>query len=157
MTHSGRKSNKCDQCDFASALAGNLKAHLKTHRGGKPNKCNHCDFASARAGNFRTHLIKHSGVKLHKCNQCDFTSYRKRNMTTHLETHNWENCTHAQWIKIKQMQPVQLCIFLGFLGYPNDDLCYLHSGFSIQTEKYSTVIYYSNVLGVTMPALVQAV
>ena len=78
-------------------------------------------------------------------------------MTTHLETHDWENCTHAQWIKIKQMQPVQLCIFLGFLGYPNDDLCYLHSGFSIQTEKYSTVIYYSNVLGVTMPALVQAV
>ena len=56
----------------------------------KPNKCNNCDFASAQAGNLRTHLIKHSGVKLHKCNQCDFTSYRKRNMTTHLETHNWE-------------------------------------------------------------------
>ena len=27
------KSNKCNQCDFASPHAGNLRTHLKTHSG----------------------------------------------------------------------------------------------------------------------------
>ena len=27
------KSNKCQQCDYASSHAGNLKKHLKTHSG----------------------------------------------------------------------------------------------------------------------------
>ena len=27
------KSNKCNQCDFASSRAGNLRSHMKTHSG----------------------------------------------------------------------------------------------------------------------------
>ena len=30
---SEEKSNKCNQCDFASTRAGNLRTHLKTHSG----------------------------------------------------------------------------------------------------------------------------
>ena len=30
-THSGEKSNKCNQCDFACSQAGTLKRHLKMH------------------------------------------------------------------------------------------------------------------------------
>ena len=44
------KSNKCNQCDYASSQAGDLKTHLKMHSGEKPYKCNQCDFASSRAG-----------------------------------------------------------------------------------------------------------
>ena len=33
--HIGEKSNKCNQCDYASSQAGNLRAHLKTHSGEK--------------------------------------------------------------------------------------------------------------------------
>ena len=29
------KSNNCDQCDFTSSQAGNLRTHLKTHNGEK--------------------------------------------------------------------------------------------------------------------------
>ena len=29
------KSNKCNQCDFASSQAGDLRRHLKTHGGEK--------------------------------------------------------------------------------------------------------------------------
>ena len=58
--HSGEKSSKCNQCDFASSQASNLRTHLKTHSGEKSNKCNLCDFASVRAGNLRTHLKVHS-------------------------------------------------------------------------------------------------
>ena len=42
-----KMSNKCNQCEYASSLAGNLKTHLKTHTGEKSNKCNQCDFASS--------------------------------------------------------------------------------------------------------------
>ena len=34
------KSNKCNQCEYASSLAGNLRLDLKTHTGEKFNKCN---------------------------------------------------------------------------------------------------------------------
>ena len=57
----GEKSNKCNQCDFASAQAGTLRTHLKTHSGEKSNKCNQCDFASSQAGHLRGHLKMHSG------------------------------------------------------------------------------------------------
>ena len=30
-THSGEKSNKCNQCDYASAQPGHLRRHLKIH------------------------------------------------------------------------------------------------------------------------------
>ena len=57
------KSNKCNQCNFASSRAGNLRQHLKTHSGEKSNKCNQCDFASFQAGNLRQHLKTHSGER----------------------------------------------------------------------------------------------
>ena len=31
------KSNKCNQCDYVSSHAGNLRTHLKTHNGEKQN------------------------------------------------------------------------------------------------------------------------
>ena len=56
----GEKSYQCNQCDFASAQAGNLGRHLKTHSGEKPFKCNQCEYASANAGNLGKHFKTHS-------------------------------------------------------------------------------------------------
>ena len=58
--HSGEKSNKCNQCDYASTHAFTLRRHLKTHNGEKSNRCNQCDFASPLAGNLSWHLITHT-------------------------------------------------------------------------------------------------
>ena len=55
------QSNKCNQCDYASSRADNLRKHLKIHIGEKSNKCNQYDFASSQAGHLKTHLKKHSG------------------------------------------------------------------------------------------------
>ena len=57
------KSNKCNQCDYASSYANALKTHLKTHSGEKSNKCNQCDFASCYPSALRLHLKTHSGEK----------------------------------------------------------------------------------------------
>ena len=81
------KSNKCNQCNFVSSYAGNLKKHLKTHSGEKSNKCNQCDFASSEAGNLRRHLKTHSGDKSNKCNQRDYATIYASDLRRHLKTH----------------------------------------------------------------------
>ena len=47
--------------DFACLDPSSLRKHLKMHSVEKSNKCNQCDFASVRAGNLKTHLKTHSG------------------------------------------------------------------------------------------------
>ena len=73
-------SNKCNQCDFTSAYASNLKMHLKIHSRERTNKCNKCDVASIQAGNLRIHLELHCMEKLNKCNQCDRAFSRTHTM-----------------------------------------------------------------------------
>ena len=88
--HSGEKSNKCNQCDYASSQASKLKRHMKTHTGEKSHKCNQCDYASSLAGNLRTHLKTHSGEKSHKCNQCYFASSQASYLRINVKTHSKE-------------------------------------------------------------------
>ena len=62
--HSAEKSNKCNQCDYASSQVGHLRTHLKTHSGENPNKCKRCDYESSRADNLRPHLKTHSNESI---------------------------------------------------------------------------------------------
>ena len=93
------KSNKCNQCDYASSRADSLRQHLKTHSGEKSNKCNQCDYASSRADHTRTHLKTHSRVKSNKCNQCDYASSHANHLRTHLKIHTGEKwLADSQWL-----------------------------------------------------------
>ena len=82
------KIKKCNQCDYASSEAGDLRRHLKTHSGEKSNKCNQCDFASSQAGDLKRHLRTHSGEKPNKCNQCEFASTHISNLRKHIKKHD---------------------------------------------------------------------
>ena len=92
--YSREKSNKCSQCNFESARAGDLKKHLRRHSGEKSNKCNQCNYASSYPKNLRTHLKRHlkihSGEKSYKCNQCDYASSQASALKTHLKMHSGE-------------------------------------------------------------------
>ena len=94
-SHSGEKSNKCNQCDFVSSYASTLRTHLKIHRGEKSRKCSQCDFASSYASVLRTHLKTHSGEKSNKCNQCDYASSETSNLRRHLKTTVEKSQTNA--------------------------------------------------------------
>ena len=54
-----KKSNKCNQCEYASFQAGSLKKHLKRHHADKVNKCNQCDFAYSGVSQLRKHFNTH--------------------------------------------------------------------------------------------------
>ena len=67
-------------------LGRSSEVHLKTHSGEKSNKCNECNYASSQAGDLRKHLEKHSGEKSNKCNECKLALYWASNLGTHLKT-----------------------------------------------------------------------
>ena len=69
-----KKSNKCNQCDYASSYTSALKTHLNTHSEEKANKCSQCDFACLDRSSLRRHLKKHSKWKSNKWNQCEYAS-----------------------------------------------------------------------------------
>ena len=88
--HTGVKSHKCNQCDYASYQSGQLSRHLKIHSGEKSNKCNQCDYACSDPSSFRVHLRKHTDQKTHKCNICDYASDRTSKLRSHLKIHSGE-------------------------------------------------------------------
>ena len=94
-TEGREKSNKCNQCAYASYHAGDLRKHLKIHTGEKTNKCNQCDYASSYASALKTHLKRHNGEKSNKCNLCDYASSRAGNLKAHLKLTLQTNHTNA--------------------------------------------------------------
>ena len=83
--HSGEKSDMCNQCDYASSLASDLRSHLKTDIG---EKCNHCNYTSFYARALVTHLKTHSGEKPNKCNQCGYACLDKTNLRKQMKAHS---------------------------------------------------------------------
>ena len=82
--HSGEKSYKCSQCDFATGLGQALKRHLMTHSGEKPNKCNQCQFSSITLSRQKLHIMRiHSGERPYKCNICPSAFTTAGNLQDH--------------------------------------------------------------------------
>ena len=86
--HNGEKSIKCNQCDFVSYQAGDLRKHLEAHCREKLNKYSQCEceYASSDLSALRTHVKSHFREKSDKCSQFDYSSFRRDKLKTHLKT-----------------------------------------------------------------------
>ena len=103
-----KRSNKCNQCEYASSHAGNLMMHLKTHSGEKSNKCNQFNYASAHTSHFKIHMRTHSLEKPYKCSQCDHASSQAGNLRIHLKTHSGEKSNICNQCKYACSDPSAL-------------------------------------------------
>ena len=97
--HSGEKSNKCNQWDFASSQIHNLGEHLKTHNGEKSYKCIQCDFVFYFRSIFRR-ILKCTAEKSQDC---------VINVNFPFLVRQFKENTHC---RVVQMQQVQLCFLL---------------------------------------------
>ena len=70
-----RTAHKWDQADYTSYQASNLMRHLKTHSGKKSNKCNQCEYACSDPSGLRTYLKTCTEENIY--NQCDYASIRQ--------------------------------------------------------------------------------
>ena len=88
---------KCNQCDYASSQADDLRIRLKTHNGENSNKCN---YASSHSGYLRKHLKVYTGKKSHKCNQCNYVSSHTGvfQITSRFENTQWSQTINSQTI-----------------------------------------------------------
>ena len=99
-----KKSLKCNQSDYASVLARNLRRHLKTYSGKKSLKCNQCDNAFVQTGSLPTseNSLPRKVVQLQPMQLCICFG-------RHFEK-TFEN---SLWKKIVQIQPMRLWICSG--------------------------------------------
>ena len=79
------------------------KTFENTHRK-RSNKCIQCNFVSSYTSTLNRHLKTHSGGKPNKCNQWEYPFCWAGDLRRHLTSQSGK--------KVKQMQPVQLCILL---------------------------------------------
>ena len=56
-----KRLNLCNQCNYMSPLIHVHWGHFKAHIREKTNKCNQCQFASHQGRNLRRHLSKNFG------------------------------------------------------------------------------------------------
>ena len=73
---------------WGNILSKNFRKHLQTHSGGKSDKCNQYDFVLFGATGFWKHFETHSGENSNKCNKWDGSLFEASNFRMHLETHS---------------------------------------------------------------------
>ena len=86
--HEGRKSFKCDICDYSSLHKQNLKKHIESvHEKTKPFKCDICDYRCSHKHHLKIHIGSvHEKTKPFKCDMCDYRCSHKPILKRHIES-----------------------------------------------------------------------
>ena len=90
--HEGRKSFKCDICNYSCSDKTNLKrhsesVHVYTHEGKKQFKCDICDFRCSHKHHLKRHIESvHEKTKPFECDICKYSCSDKANLKRHIES-----------------------------------------------------------------------
>ena len=90
-THSGKKTHKCDQCDFKGAcLQFSTPKTQKNPYWEKPFACDQCEHKCDDISQLRRHKRTHTGEKPLVCDQCEYRTNRKNSLNSHKKMHTGE-------------------------------------------------------------------
>ena len=121
--HTGENPFKCDQCNYSSAYAGEVKLHKQRYTGEKPFKCDQCNYSSTQAIHLKVHKRKHTGEKPFKCDQCNYTCTTAGSPKLHKLNHSssrgcpwlWCEGTRPWWWRGDQtvtwLQPKSMALY----------------------------------------------
>ena len=107
FTHKIIHTYKCDFCEFRSAKAFDVKAHVKKmHEGRKPLnlktlKCDLCEFVTSRPKNLTSHKKIHTEENPCKCEFCDFQTHFPGALNRHKKKHVGEKRYRCDEAKCK--------------------------------------------------------
>ena len=90
-THSGEKSSKCNQCEFASSYVNSLRGHMKIHNREKI-ECEMCEFKTSKRVEFERHT-----KSCHNCGQCEFKTENQNDLIIHRKTEHKFKCTNCSF------------------------------------------------------------
>ena len=78
----GKKSLKCDVCDYSCSQKGTMKTHVSmVHEEKKPFKCDNCDYSCSLKSQLTRHVAAiHEGKKRFKCDICHYRFSEKVSM-----------------------------------------------------------------------------
>lgn len=82
--HTGARPYVCDMCKKRFHYAKDLRVHTRIHTDEKPFKCDICDKRFRQAQHLKTHRHLHTGVKPFQCNQCEKTFSLNDFLTVHM-------------------------------------------------------------------------
>ena len=88
------KSNKCNQCDYASSNRDQLRNNLKAHNGERLNKCNQCNFVFSQTSTFENRLWKTKHRKNCECCPVSLFIVRQQRLSW-IQDLNCRNCNQC--------------------------------------------------------------
>ncbi|XP_044051242.1 zinc finger protein 436-like isoform X2 [Siniperca chuatsi] len=90
ISHTGKKSLKCDTCGKAFKFKSKLQRHLSIHTGEKPYHCKTCGKRFGYMSVLKTHIRIHTGEKPYSCKTCDKEFTRSSALKVHMRVHTGE-------------------------------------------------------------------
>ena len=77
----------CENCDFQTNKAGNLRQHVESIHERIRYPCDQCQYKATVKKDLKKHVESiHLGVR-YPCNHCDFLATYKGHLTRHLRKH----------------------------------------------------------------------
>ncbi|XP_066494070.1 zinc finger protein 493-like [Tiliqua scincoides] len=78
---------RCEHCDYATYILGNLRSHTRIHTGDRPYSCDTCQKKFRTASHLKRHKFVHQNLEFLKCDSCDYAATNWQSFKRHVASH----------------------------------------------------------------------